>query len=1838
MAFDTNDQAPDFLNAADLHNIGNKNSSLFSPTPEAPNKDWDTTESITKFIRASLRSGVNELYNTAQTVGSWMPGADDAVHRSTEDYLQRVDTELLDYYRDHQDVVDAVGFGLSSLAPGLGGIKVLNVGQKALVTARNSGKIGGTLGVATGLLSPSREKYLAKAITELTDSNAPFSYLRSNTLKALGAGYGQQVLEAAAFEVAVAATMYESPFFTHMDKTDMLWNGMIFAGLGGVIGGSIVGAQSIGAIKTGVRSFKKEVAPWEAIFEPAAHATPSEKLGLYILDRDRVPAIPAKNGDPTHDALVDRIASISAATSRTRETKMRAAAQEWAKGDDAVAAAIWNQVKKLDQEGALSLILQSTGISRLPGKLSSELEARKLGKIDPLKVTDEQLERIGELSTKYLKLTGEGMGTTADVAPMAPRLADTLKKGLKIEVVGGKVIAGERTKNFSLQKDWDIFAVDHYEAEMRRIWAKNSAPLTPGSTVKSTDLPLLEKAYWENTPQLKVAMEDGTTREFSTQAEFFNWLSYQKQEIAHRLVNLPERTAGMTADQVADQLKRDLLVDFSLVDDPTILAAYASDYKVMGQAGFDKQVVVSRTNILAEPYHRIIQALKHEQGHSFFQSLVDIAGIDIATINKLRPQMEKLSRKIRPGHWAEADKGDAKTAEYLINSNRSASDIASAHEMMADSFAFAAMHPAEVQRLAPDWWSMFGENIHPVPQSLLDDMIRRKVKLSQEEIAAITNIKSSTLSGTITDDPLDYFADRAAQEAYTKQLIASGNRLEAEGLVDITNIPSVVKIGYSRTAVKDSDGNVLQGAMILKQKQREYQDTVDRVVANFLPKDVSSRLYPIQDKDIYQADIFAPGRGAVTSSNSGYNSLGNQVEQIGIQANKAKLIAEQAFKDEHNPAMVGLYGNREAAIEWSVLNQRLRNIPEEYIVKPDGSQTLVLRAQVEYDKKIAEAAKAGNDISKIKPPTLTEGAPIEIPVVNVEAWNILTKHISAESRRLNAHTSLKAVQGITESRKSGVFYPMAPDPRDYKHFAFVVDRSITGFQRSRMVYAEDARALDIIISDIQKQKPEHWDILTKRDAEDWYKSIGQFEYEKSLHDIGFDQELKRLGVSSPVIVPTDPGKIVNDYLKWHVTKEQNLITELISAKYQPQIDTLLTLGRKYTNLETSQKGNLSLMKYVETTRDNPYNDYVKTLLGIPKTQEYGNWLNPQKMLDHTISRMYDAATEMFTKTKSVKELEEVNTLLQKYGYQGVNYTASIEKWANHTAPKGVLTSFARKANAILATLTLRLDHLQAATNVISNNILYNTELKSIIREVEKGDAGAFAGMKVTVPGTTDQVFSVNKIHGQAIKNYFAALKALKNPVNVQQPALTSLNQAIPENTIQMFRDYGYLTSISDQFRFVIDELSLTGSETIEGMMKAESRMEKLRRSLVAAADKGEKWTGNRFAEEYNRFIAADSARQIMQVAVDKGIITEGQMWANIGTFVRRVNGTYEAFLRPAAFQGPVGQFIGLFQTYQFNLMQQLFRHVAEGDMKDAMLMMGLQGGIFGLQGMPAFNAINNHVIGTMTGNPEHKDIYSTVYSAGNMVGDWLMYGAASNMLGIIDRDLRTNLYTRGDINPRQLTVLPTDLEQVPVVGAAVKVYSGMKAATQNMANGGAVWQSLLQGIEHSSVNRPLAGLAVLAQSLDSEKSTVFTTTSKGNIAYQNDLLSLSNFSRLLGGRPFDEAIMRDLHFRTGVYNADFKEKRENLGRAIKTTLLGGNIPSQEQIEQFAINYTAIGGGQEDFNKFWMRQITASTKDQYDRMTDVLKSPTLQRLQKQMGGEDHYVSEPEPEDINQGEQQ
>jgi hypothetical protein len=281
------------------------------------------------------------------------------------------------------------------------------------------------------------------------------------------------------------------------------------------------------------------------------------------------------------------------------------------------------------------------------------------------------------------------------------------------------------------------------------------------------------------------------------------------------------------------------------------------------------------------------------------------------------------------------------------------------------------------------------------------------------------------------------------------------------------------------------------------------------------------------------------------------------------------------------------------------------------------------------------------------------------------------------------------------------------------------------------------------------------------------------------------------------------------------------------------------------------------------------------------------------------------------------------------------------------------------------------------------------------------------------------------------------------------------------------------------------------------------------------------------------------------------------------------------------------------------------------------MLLGLQGTFYGIQGLPAFQFINQHIVGTLSGNTQHNDLYTAAYGIlGKQMGDQALYGLPSNLL-------QANLYSRGDINPRQVTVIPTTLPDVPIVGAFGKFFSNLKETAGKISQGGNVWETILQGIEHNGLSRPLAGLAQVLQATG-PAGVPFSTTTKGSILASNDLFSIATAARLAGGRPIDEAIINDAVFRVHSYQQLDHDRMNKLGEAIKSSTIMDNTPDGDQVGQFAKEYAALGGKTVNFNKYMMNEFKAANTSQAQKIASQLQNPFAQRMQLLMNGSNEYA--------------
>lgn len=1624
---------PAYITAADTLNIANENQSFLESAA-------DVIDGVPKFIATSIISGANQIYNIPADIGNLVGG--DFERADTGTVISALDSDLGQFYQEHQEGSDLVGFLVSSLVPGLAGIKVLNAGQKSLQTAIGAGKFGENTGKALGLLVPKKQKFLAQAIKDVSTSSSAPSLLNRNALKAVASGFGQNALEALAFETAVAATLFKSPILENQDFGDFVANVAFGAGVFGFVGGAVDATKISFSLKRAADTASIEARPWTFIDEPAKASTSYEKL---VLDYEQLYAMPPVPAGLAPERRV--FLEAEAATKRTRlDNRIRKTMGEMAGGDQDIAETMFQTFKAAAVHDQQSAFIGVVEVTKMGGKAKiADKAAKTQSKVMQGTATAKELEQFADtnIMMAYAKAWGEDAGKVVTDRPVITNLVDTLKKGEVIKVSTGGVKAGAKKFKFSTvfnqaQKAtkataWTMLKADVIEVNARYIWASKLPKFEPTAAkplkVDVNDIPLMEK----------VMLDVGSDAEALTHVKF---------------------------------------------------------------TGLDKDEFVGK-------------------------SLQDFLG----------------EKKLKLAHKLLAIKGEKATV-----------------------------------------------------------LTKGKEPLVQEEIAAMINVKSSFLSGEVIKDSVssfslkDILAYQDHAEAFTAKLVAQGSRKEKDGIVDIWAIPQHAKLTYDTAPFAGVNNFVTENMVIIKEQQKLYQEGTSRASAGILGDDYY-KLEDINSGKVYSgANPSGAGAGFATAASSNYGTLAASVENIGNVTSRTIEKFKARTREALEPLLYKLARNEEAAVEWSSLNQRVRSIEGEYGLNEAGTALeplMILR----WKKATQEAAAAGKPAPKA--PNLTNPAmELEIPLKNAEVQNLVRAHIETNAKRTAGLASIRTAQGLQFNRAPEAFYPIPVNPKDFPHFALVIDESITSGNHSKTLFATSSEELDGMIKKL-KENPQ-LKILTKNEAEAYHSSRGQWDYEKTLNNNYLDIEAHRKGVSAPFFVPTDPQKITSDMLAWHMQRETGLVREAVSAKYEVQFNELRRLGEGFTDVATSKFSDSNLLKFADDAVKNPFADYIKTALGIRKTTDYPFWVNMNQMADAAVSKLLKRATVVMENAKTPEELLQVNKMLEKGGYKGAAYDESMAIFANAGPARGALSSTVQKANSVLATIVLRWDTLNAVNNAVSANVLLGAEVKAVLGAIGRGDqeaAGALAKLaKVKVPGTDKLILAPEKLLANAIRKF---------------------NRNSDE--MKFYKDNGYVTSISSQYRDSLDSLTFTGKESVASW---DSRVNKLHINLRDLADKGEKWTGNRLAEEFNRFVAADVMKQLTDVAVSRNLMDSKEALAYINTFVNRTQGNYLAAQRPMMFQGPIGQAIGLFQTYQFNLIQQLLRHTGEGHAKDAMTLLALQGTIHGMNGLPGFNALNTHLVGTASGNTEHTDAYSTVYGvAGKEAGDWLMYGMASNTMGLLHPDLKVNLYTRGDINPRHVTIVPTNPSSVPIIQASGKFFLNLFKTADKLAAGGDISTTLLQGIEHNGLSRPLAGIAQTLQGLNNPQQASYSTSKKGNVVAANDFLSLTNLARMVGGKPLDEAVAIDATYRMKAYALADTKKRTLLGQSIKTTLIAGQETSQEQIDDFAEKYTAAGGKSEQFNSWFTQLYKTANLSQANKLKNQLDGKFSKSMQKIMGGED-----------------
>ncbi len=948
------------------------------------------------------------------------------------------------------------------------------------------------------------------------------------------------------------------------------------------------------------------------------------------------------------------------------------------------------------------------------------------------------------------------------------------------------------------------------------------------------------------------------------------------------------------------------------------------------------------------------------------------------------------------------------------------------------------------------------------------------------------------------------------------------------------------------------------------------------------------------------------GAGAKTfgASNADY---GKRAELAVQETGKQVALLTQKNRDAAigvmAPHINAIRADKQAGAELGVLTSALRRDARRYKLVKDldseGADTYRLVDREAYAMKDSE--EFGGDLDaaiEYLQATATPGQKIrgEYQIKNAAVGRFLEEHTALNKTRVEKRTVLMNATGVARKWDADSVYVPPIDTNRYPHVAFVVNKNKIGLQTDvSVITGRNDEQLRQLASAVDGD----YEVVFKSDIKRFKEAQGKYEYSMHLNESQVNSALERKGVLGDFFPETRGENVLEDFVNFHARAEEELIRTGVQVKNRQFFGELQWLSERWQDATTSTMGPRGF--FFQKNVADPFRDYIKTALNISKRSEYPLLDSLNEFVDKVGTQAYkaiDSSIEKFKQSegKDLVSLEQANKLLDDYGLGTPYKTMEEYLVANERMPKNAIKVFFQKANLFLATATLRLDFANSLVNIISTPIMLGTELSAIKQAMGKnpeliGKLNELTSIKI--PGQEAAVPSMTKLIGQAVRNFFGKDK-----------------QAL----LQRYKSNGDIKDVLSLYHEVLEDLSYMPNRDAAGWGS----------KINAAVEKGARITGNTFSEEFTRFISADVMRQLSDPVVAAGKMSIKEQNAYISSFVNRAQGNYISSQRPVLFQGTTGAAIGLFQTYAFNVLQQLFRHMENRNTKTLLTFAGLQTGVYGMNGLPFFDAINQHLIGNAAGNTGHVDAYSALPMANKELGDWLLYGTASAFP--LFGDKMPALYSRGDINPRHISIVPINPLDVPAIDASIKLVNSVKQFGSSVAKGADLGNSMLFALEHHGWNRPLAGFAQLLAGQ--------STTSKGSlISAANDLETTSMLARiperlvefggaarLMGAKPMDEAVALSTLYRSRAYEAVDRARIESLGQAVKTKLQSNQTPDDEELEDFMASYVKAGGRQETFSGAMQRWMKDANYSVVNQMADKLTTPSAKRMQIALGGE------------------
>ena len=1058
-----------------------------------------------------------------------------------------------------------------------------------------------------------------------------------------------------------------------------------------------------------------------------------------------------------------------------------------------------------------------------------------------------------------------------------------------------------------------------------------------------------------------------------------------------------------------------------------------------------------------------------------------------------------------------------------------------------------------------------GEKIPPSSQGLLE-----KIKYAKDAVI------SEMLQRGLKDPAYD--ADRISLVAgVPNDYIQNG--LKGDFLSNPAKLSQInnIKVNYniSRTS---PDWAMQQGGMLdhqqrvilarnyaTQQSARFFGDKLEAATAGLSARDCASWMFN------------ATKQGLLSSASAAYGSFMQVMERIGREAYhgvvKDRIETVHEILSSAKSALDNSPESQRALMMYQAVHRRsgetFRQLPAELQAQhfpelKNGETVRVLRDSLTRQKNEVTGAME-NSWNKEFLPTNEQGtsnfqqnpgAGIQPAQPKLFNYYTLPKEASdflAGSRKLNDSRLMhenngRAARGLPKQIETGNDYFPPINTKDYPHFAYVKFNAGSAFGDNGASVVT-GRTADELNSKIAMLRDDGVQIFYKQDLAKELQLRQEFDRAKLFQDTQSNNLLKRRGILNDVIPGLNYDTFLKEHADWHISKEMGLTRDMIELNNSQLFAELKALKDQTTNAMGSVKGSLQTAT-LKTTIDNQYDRAMKLMLGLSPKEFYRPWQDLNEAVESfgdTAFRNVRSATARMASGQLSPEA--AGKLMSSYGLGnpiGDGIEAGKRYGLAMTAPDSkYLTHGLTKLQGIMGCLVIKWDAMQQLLHAATMPILTIPEISNVLRNLGT-QSKLLSEVSTTIPGTSKNIPSISKVIFGGLQDYFdSGLNAEWRP---------------------KFQRMGVIRDAKSEWMDMLNDISIPfgGKPTV---------WDQWGKNVDAVLSKVSMVNN---VEDFTNVASGHIARRLFSAAGYTGRDLED----NIATFVNRVKTNVTSSQRPIAFQGPVGQAIGLFQSFYMNLMQSVFRYVENGDVRSMMLLGGLQSTAFGLQGLPLFQAINKH-IATAPGNSQGQDMYSTIAGfaghggVGNrQLGDYLLYGTVSNWMN-------ASMYTRSDISPRQVSLVPLNPVDWPLISAGTRLTENLYDVSKKISDGGSVPGSTLLGLEHNGMSRPLMGLAQLLQG--------FSTTGKGNLVDVNsppqgadntgmdDLMNGAYFSRLLGSRPMDESIFLNSNYRVTAFRAAQEARLEEVGKAVKSKLYGGGTLTSDDLANFTAQWAKLGG-------------------------------------------------------------